>query len=160
MHAGLVTLVNYILTCGQDMTHCCHAVAATSLGFSKNGQVLHRVLRHVFIAIAIHPVVFFLLTCTGVLIIGRLVLKSKLRLSESHFCRAGISKQGHAWVVNDTNYEAAAWTCRDVFTVRELLARNFEAVAARTRVVEHSFLFVPSHVTQFRSRNVIGTHGY
>jgi len=38
----------------------------------RNGQILHRILKHVFITIAIPSIVFFLLTCTGVFVIGRL----------------------------------------------------------------------------------------
>ena len=72
--------------------------------------------------------------------------------------RVFLNKATH-WVVNDTDYEAAAWTCCDVFAVRELLARYFKAVAARTRVVEHPFPFVPSHVLNF-DLVVVGTHGY
>ena len=45
----------------------------------RDGQILHRVLEDVVITIAIHPIVFFLLTRTGVLVVGWLVLKIKLR---------------------------------------------------------------------------------
>ena len=69
-----------------------------------------------------------------------------------------MNEEATHWVVNNTNYEAAAWTCRDILTVCELFARNLEAIAARTWVVEHSLRFVPSHVLNF-DLVVIGTHG-
>ncbi len=34
--------------------------------------------------------------------------KNQASIIRIPLCRASISKQGHAWVVNDTNYEAAA----------------------------------------------------
>jgi hypothetical protein len=126
----------------------------------RNGQILHCVLEGVIITIAILFLVFFRLTRTGVLVVRRLVLKIKLRNTTvvRMVGQALLNKVTH-WIVNDANYEATARTCRDVFVIRKLFARNLEAVAARTRVVEHSLLFVPGHVLNF-DLVVIGTHRY
>jgi hypothetical protein len=49
----------------------------------RDGQILHRVLEDVVITIAIHPIVFFLLTRTSVLVVGWLVLKIKLQYHQN-----------------------------------------------------------------------------
>jgi hypothetical protein len=58
----------------------------------RNGQILHRVLEGVVVIIAI-PFFVFLLTRTGILIVGRFVLKIKLRYMTGYQNgRSGVSE--------------------------------------------------------------------
>jgi len=67
---------------------------------------------------------------------SKVPIKSRIRIYE---------RKTH-WIINNSDYEAAARTCRDLLIICELLPRNFEAVSAWTRVVVHTLYFVPSHV--------------
>jgi len=60
-------------------------------------------------------------------------------------------------VIDDANDKTATGTRRNVLVVRELPARYFEAVPARTRIVEDALVLIPSHVLDF-DLVVIGTH--
>lgn len=83
--------LNQFLCTPYDLTYsspCCVLKsfhARSSRGSSnesrllRDGQILHRVLEDVVITIAIRPIVFFLLTRTGILVVGWLILKIKLR---------------------------------------------------------------------------------
>jgi hypothetical protein len=60
-------------------------------------------------------------------------------------------------VIDDANDKTATGTRRNVLAIRELLARYFEAVPARTRIVEDALFIIPSHVLDF-DFVVISTH--
>ena len=60
-------------------------------------------------------------------------------------------------VIDDANDKTATGTRRNVLVVRELPARYFEAVPARTRIVEDALFIVPGHVLDF-DFVVISTH--
>lgn len=60
-------------------------------------------------------------------------------------------------IKNDSNNQAAARTGRHVLIVCQLVARNFEPVAAWTWVVVYLFFVVPCHVLDF-DFVVVGAH--
>ncbi|KAH9053777.1 hypothetical protein EDB87DRAFT_1580841 [Lactarius vividus] len=66
----------------QDTTHLLSRIGNNEPGLLRNGQILYCVLEHVFIIVATHTMGSFLLTRTSVLI-GRLVLKTKLQYSKT-----------------------------------------------------------------------------